>query len=147
MVKLRASIPLLVSLLAALLLSGCSLLAKDPPGVGSLTLTDKVQEGSMAPVSQLDAFTSAHKVIYATVLVQNPRKGTQVTARWTFDREGSGTFIAVDESSVTFPQDSTENYVAFSLKAVSAFLPGTYKVEVLLDGKPVREQTFKVTGA
>lgn len=142
--KFRASIALLISLLAALLLSGCGLLAKDPPGVGSVTLTDQVQEGSMAPVSTLDSFTTNHKVIYAAALVQNARKGTELEARWTFEREGA--FIPVDSSTVTFPRDGKENYVAFSLKAVTTFMPGTYKVEILLDGKPIREQSFKIAG-
>jgi len=129
---------------AAILLGGCSLLSQSPPAVGPVTLTDKVAEKTMAPLNPTDKFSTATQLIYASALVQNARKGTRVDAEWTFDKEGQGTYVPVDSSGVTFPQAGKENYVAFSLKAVTTFMPGTYKVRILLDGKPAREATFTI---
>lgn len=142
--KFRASAWLACLLLTLLLLSGCSLLAKDPPSVLSITMTDQVQEGSMEPVGSLDSFPASTKLLYAVALIKSPRQGTKVDAEWTFDQEGTGAFKPVDASSVTFPQAGRQNYVAFSLKAVTAFIPGTYKVTILLDGKPSQDLTFKI---
>lgn len=144
--KLRASIWLTsLLLLSAVLLGGCSLLAKNPPGVVSVTLTDQVKEGSMAPANARESFPNSTQLIYASALVSNPQKGTKVEARWTFDKEGQGNYVPIDSSSVTFPEARKENYVAFSLKAVTTFMPGTYKVQILLDDKPAREATFTIT--
>jgi len=145
-VLLRSSIWLTsLLLLSAVLLGGCSPLAKNPPGVVSVTLTDQVKEGSMAPENARESFASSTQLIYASALVSNPRKGTKVEARWTFDKEGQGTYSPIDHSDVTFPDARKESYVAFSLKAVTTLMPGTYKVQILLDDKPAKEATFIIT--
>lgn len=142
--KFRASAWLVCLLLAAFLLGGCSLLAKDPPSVLSITMTDQVKEGTMEPLNTLESFSASAKMLYAVALIKSPREGTKVDAAWTFDQEGTGAFKPVDTSSVTFPKAGKQNYVAFSLKAVTAFIPGTYKVTILLDGKPAQDLTFKI---
>jgi hypothetical protein len=144
-VKFRASAWLICLLLAAFLLGGCSLLAQDPPSVLSITMTDQIKEGTMEPVRTLESFPTSAKLLYAVALVKSPRQGTKVDAEWSFDQEDSGAFKPVDGSSVTFPKAGKQNYVAFSLKAVTTFNPGTYKVTILLDGKPARDLTFKIT--
>jgi hypothetical protein len=143
-VKFRASAWLVCLLLAASLLGGCTLFAQNPPSVVSIAMTDQVKEGTMEPVRTLDSFPASAKLLYAVALVKNPGQGTKVDAEWTFDQEGTGAFKPVDSSSVTFPKAGKQNYVAFSLKAVTTFIPGTYKVTILLDGKPAQDLTFKI---
>lgn len=138
--KFRAT-ALLICLAAIVLTLGCAAVS---PGIVSVTLTDQVEEQTMAPKAPRDSFTTATTMIYAATLVSNPRKGTQVEAQWTFAKDGQGSPVPVDSSSVTFGAASAQNYVAFSLKAVTTFLPGTYKVQILLDGKPARDVTFTI---
>jgi hypothetical protein len=133
-------------MLTLLPLGGCSVLKSAPPAVVSVTATDQVDAKTMAPVRAVDTFPKDVKLIYASALVTNPVKGTRVEARWGYDKEGTGSFVPVDDKSVDFPAASKQNYVAFSLKPVTTFFPGTYKVEILLDGKTTKELTFKVAG-
>lgn len=98
----------------------------------------------MEPIRTLDSFPASTKLLYAVALVKNPSQGTKVDAEWTFDQNGTGAFTPVDASGVTFPKASKQNHVAFSLKAVKDFIPGTYKVTILLDGKPAKDLTFKI---
>lgn len=125
--------------LAALLLGGCGLTKADPPSIGSLTVTDRVEEPTKAPGTPLTTFPSQSTHFYASVQVLNPAKKTRVMARWYFDQK------LIDEYEVTFERPG-DRYVAFKLQSETAkpFPPGSYKVEILLDGKLVEQKSFQV---
>jgi hypothetical protein len=140
-VKLRPYLLLLSLLLAASLLAGCGLFVSNPPSVGAVTLTDKVDASTKAPLTSLTKFPKESKLMYVSARVENARKGTRVEARWYYDKEGNGHYGVVDTATVTFDVQG-DRYVAFSLAAATTFPAGKYKVEIYLDDKLVKEQPF-----
>lgn len=141
MVKFRL---LCLLLIAALAFSGCGLLTKAPPKVTAVTLTDRVDERTRAPLNPVSGFPSGSKLFYATARVENPRQGTKMEARWFYDKEGKGNFLPVSTAQVEFDAGSAERYVAFSLTATTTFPAGAYKVQIYLDGAMVSETPFRV---
>lgn len=139
----RAPLWLVSLLLVALVLAGCSR-EKEPPALVSATMTDKVHEQTKAPLNPMTSFPSGSTLLYLSALVSNPAKGTVVEARWLYDREGKGNFANVDNTPVTFEKPARQQYVAFSLQAATVFPAGAYKVQILLDGKMVKEVAFTV---
>lgn len=137
----RVPLHLLCLLLAALLLASCS---SPPPSLMSAALTDKVDEQTMAPLNPVTSFPKSAKTLFVSTLVANPKKDTRVEARWFFDKESKGSYLSVDQASVTFDSAGKNRYVAFRLDAVTEFQPGTYKVELYLDDKLTKELTFAV---
>ena len=131
-------------LLTAGLLGGCGLLTKEPPAVASVTLTDKVDPRTRAAANAVTAFPKGTKVMYTSVQVLRPQKGTKVEAHWHYDQEGKGSFGLVDAAEVVFDTASQDRHVAFSLEATTTFPAGAYKVQVFLDGKAVKELAFSV---
>lgn len=139
--KLRRYMVLLSFLLAAGLLAGCGLFASQPATVGAVTLTDKVNPTTRAPLTSLTKFPRDSKLMYVSSRVENARKGTKVEARWYYDKEGNGQYGIVDTATVTFDVQG-DRYVAFSLAAATTFPTGKYKVEIYLDGKLAKELPF-----
>lgn len=135
--KLRLTVWFLCLSLASGLLGGCGLLSKDSPKVASVTLSDKIDSTTKAALTSLATFPKDSKLLYASVKVLNPQKGTKVEARW---------FLAdrpINSSEVTFTETG-DRHVAFSLTAREPFPPGEYKVQIWLDGKLAEEKPFGV---
>jgi len=134
----QRSIVMLVTVMA-LLLSGCGLVSSDPPAIGSLTLTNQVDEHTKAATTPLTTFPAQTSQFYASVHVLNPIKQTKVMARWYYDQK------LVDEYELAFDVKG-DRYVAFQLtsSAGKPFPAGSYKIEVLLDGQLAQQQEFRV---
>jgi hypothetical protein len=134
----QGSIALFLTVMA-LLLTGCGLVKSDPPAIGSLTLTDRIDEHTKAATSPRDGFPAQTGQFFASVQVLNPVKQTKVMARWYFDQK------LIDEYELTFDVTG-DRYVAFQLTSAAdkPFPSGPYKVEVLLDGRLVEQKEFRV---
>lgn len=139
LVKLRLLGMILAVALGANLVAGCSLLTKEPPAIGSLTVTDKVNERTREPIGAVSNFAPKPLQFFASAKVLNPRKGTRVQARWYYEDK------LVDESDVQF-EATGDRYVAFNLVAAQdkPFPSGQYQVRLFLDGKPQQQLDFKV---
>ncbi|HEY3369153.1 MAG TPA: hypothetical protein VGK74_29210 [Symbiobacteriaceae bacterium] len=142
--KFRLRLWLLSLTLIVAILSGCSL-TKEPPKVGTVTLTDQVDSSTKAAKTALTGFPKGTRLMYVSVQVLNPRKGTKVEVHWFYDKDSNGQYNRVDAADVTFDTASRDRYAAFSLEAANPpFPPGAYSVQVFLDGQQVRELKFKV---
>jgi hypothetical protein len=130
-------------LLISLLLMGCSPFQAEPPAIGTVTLTEKIDEHTKAPLGTTVRFPAGSKVIYLSAQVTHPRPGTKLEARWLYDREGSGQFHLIDGTELTFPAKG-DRYAAFRLAAKDAFPSGQYKVELYLEGQKVKELPFPI---
>ncbi len=137
--KLRLLGALLFLALGANLLAGCSLYTKEPPAIGSLTVTDKVNERTKEPIGAVSNFPPKPLQFFASAKILNPRKGTRVQARWYYEDK------LVDEADVQF-EATGDRYVAFNLIAAQnkPFPSGQYQVRLFLDGKPQQQLDFKV---
>lgn len=134
----------LLLIVTALAAYGCGLLSKAPPKVAAVTLTDRVDEVTKAPLNPLTSFPNGSKLFLVTARVENPRKDTKIEARWFYDKEGKGSYLPVDTARVAFDAGSDERYVAFSLAATTTFPSGAYKVQIFLDDAMVSETPFQV---
>jgi len=107
--------------------------------VGSLTVTDRINERTKEPVGAVSNFAPKPSQFFASAKILNPRKGTRVVARWYFEDK------LVDESEVKFDVTG-DRYVAFNLKAAQnkPFPSGRYQVRVLIDDNPQQQVDFKV---
>lgn len=129
--------------LAMLAAAGCGGANSGPPRVVSLALTTQIDPTTKAPQDAVEQFPQNTKVMYVSVRIDNPRKGTEVEAKWYYDSQGKGQFGLVDSSKVTFP-DGKKRYAAFSLTAADQFPAGSYKVAILVDGQVAQEKVFIV---
>jgi len=129
--------------LAMLAAAGCGGANSGPPRVVSLALATQIDPTTKAPQNTVERFPLNTKVMYVTVQIENPRKGTEVEGKWYYDSQGRGHFGLVDSSKVTFP-DRKKRYVAFSLRAADQFPAGSYKVAILVDGQVAQEKLFEV---
>lgn len=139
MVRGRAIIGVLLLSLAAALVGGCGLLSKGPAAVASLTLTNQVNEKTKEAVRPVQGYPAGTTQFFASVKVVSPQKGTKVAARWLFEGK------LIDEWPLEF-QTTGDRFVAFHLlsNGNQPFPNGSYRVEILLDGKQVQQQDFKV---
>jgi len=128
----------------AAVVSGCSSMGKKPPGIASVTVTDKVDEKSMAPQNSVSRFSKDVNRLFVAVLVTNPQKGTVAEVQWYFQKPGETDWQAFDKAKVTFDAKTRDRYAAFSLEAAAGFSPGSYKAEILLNGKSERAVSFAI---
>jgi hypothetical protein len=76
--------------------------------------------------------------IFASVVTEGSATAAELTARWTFQ---DGQLVNETKRSITpGARDVTE----FSIQKPDGWPPGTYKVDILLDGKPADSKTFTV---
>lgn len=139
--RYRLPICLTTLVLAAAILAGCGLLTGRPPSIGTLTLTDRVDERTQAALNPLTNLPHDTTRIFLSVQVENARKGTRVEGRWLYDKLGQGNYGMIDRAEVTFDVTG-DRYVAFSLTAATPLPPGAYKAVVYLDGKQAAERAF-----
>lgn len=138
--KVRRRFGILLVLIAIGLISGCGLFRREPAAIDSLTLTDQVDERTKQAVRPLNGFPATATQFFASVKVLNAGKGTKVTARWLYEGK------LVDEWPLVFQDADGDRFVAFNLvhRDSQPFPPGSYRVEILLDGKLVKQQDFNV---
>lgn len=111
--------------------------------VGKVVWTASVDPTTNAPGNAVQAFPNDAPVLYAVVYVTNVRAGSVLSASWTYnDVALSGVVTSVVPTALY-----TGGYVQFHLaRAASATWPaGTYKIEIALDGAPIRSATIDVT--
>jgi hypothetical protein len=78
--------------------------------------------------------------VYASVILAPPVSGSQVTARWT-SSDGQVVF----ESTQDVAPSETEAVMQFQMVKPAGLAPGSYKLEVLVDGQVVSTKDFNVT--
>jgi hypothetical protein len=74
--------------------------------------------------------------IYASVLTTGSGPAT-ITARWSY----AGRLVSEPQKTVSYKGDAATE---FHIQNSGGFPPGDYKVEILLDGKPVGSRGFRV---
>ena len=80
--------------------------------------------------------------VYAAVVMAGPAPGAQVTARWT-SPDGS----IVTESTQMVPASETEAVTEFHIVKPEGLVPGTYRVDILVDGQVASTKQFTITGS
>ena len=85
------------------------------------------------------AFTPGDSV-YASVVLTGPVPATHATARWTAS-DGQVVF----ESTQDVTPSETEAVTQFVMAKPAGLAPGTYKLEILVDGQVVSSKDFTVT--
>lgn len=127
---------------ALLLMTACSPLSASPPSIESATLTDQVDERTMAALHPRTAFPAATQRIFAAVKVADATKGTKVEAQWFYNKDSAG-YLHVDNAVYIF-EKGVSQHVAFSLVSTEGLPKGEYKVVILLDGQETKEIPFTV---
>jgi hypothetical protein len=77
--------------------------------------------------------------VYAAVVLTAPVPAAQVTARWT-----SADGQIVSESTQMVTPSETEAVTQFQVVKPEGLAPGTYKLEILVDGQVVSTKDFAV---
>lgn len=131
---------LMVSLLYIFLLN-CSF-AK--AGMSQLSVTDKVDTVTMAPVDSKNVFSVDAPEIWATAYLENIPPDSTVGAVWLYYDEKAGA-----ETVLTRVETKAEGsrYAAFRImpNARQFFLEGRYQVQFMLNNEKVGSVDFKVT--
>ena len=109
-----------------------------PPRIESVELARDFKDGK--PVGQTTAFP-ADSTFHAVVRVSAARNDTRVKAGWTAVDAGGEQNRIIDEKEVTGPGDQA---VDFTLSLPRPWPPGSYKVDIYLDGKLERSVDFTV---
>jgi hypothetical protein len=77
--------------------------------------------------------------VYAAVVLAGPAPGAQVTARWT-SPDGS----VVTETTQTVPASEAEAVTEFHIVKPEGLAPGTYRVDILVDGQVASTKEFTI---
>ena len=148
---LRADIGLL---LVALFVSGCSLVNTSSSGVQSPSTTTAAgaelgrivtaqsidTANHNAPVNETSTFNSLNQAIYAVVEAQRIDPGTTMFARWSRDGKPFE-----DSKEITADKQYQNTYVEFHLEPTNkAIDPGSYTVQVFVNGNPDKQANFTV---
>jgi hypothetical protein len=88
--------------------------------------------------SPVDTF-SPNDTIYASVETQGASPSTTLSARWTFQ---DGQTVSEETQSIA---PTGPAITEFHVSKPDGLPPGSYKVEIMLDGASVRTATFKVS--
>jgi hypothetical protein len=89
-------------------------------------------DANNAPTALADTFSPSQKTIYVVAEAKQVAPGTRLAASWTRD----GTPVEVS-NEVVAQQGYRNTNIEFHLNAgTDGFAPGSYKVELLVNGKP-----------
>jgi hypothetical protein len=77
--------------------------------------------------------------VYASLDLEGPVPASQVTARW-LAADGS----VVSETTVPVTASDTEGAAQFQFAPPAGLAPGTYKMEIVVDGQVVNTKEFTV---
>jgi hypothetical protein len=146
---LRASLGLL---LVALVVSGCSLLNNGSSAQSPSTTTSGAELGRIvtaesidtanhnAPVNETSTFNRLNQAIYAVVEAQRIDAGTTMFARWSRDGQPFE-----DSQEIKADKQYQNTYVEFHLEPTNkAIDPGSYTVQVFVNGNPAKQANFTV---
>ena len=147
---LRAGIGLL---LVALFVSGCSLVnsssgtqspnATTDSGaqLGRIVTAESIDTANHnAPVNETSTFNRLDQAIYAVVEAQRIDPGTTMFARWSRDGKPFE-----DSEEIRADKQYQNTYVEFHLEPTNkAIDPGSYTVQVFVNGNPAKQANFTV---
>jgi hypothetical protein len=127
----------------ASLAAACSPPAAAPPPAAQNTVrvTDVNVGRSLAPDKQIADKTDSFKpaeTIYVSIKTEGSAPSATLKARWIYGEDQ-----LVQESSQTIAPNQTA-VTEFHVSKPGGWPAGSYKVEVSLDGSPVKTETFKV---
>lgn len=83
---------------------------------------------------------NATDTVYASVVFDPPIPTSQVTARWTSSDGG-----VIGETTQTVPASEAEGVTQFAFAPPAHLPPGTYRLDVLVDGQVQSTKEFTVT--
>jgi len=143
-------------LLVALFVSGCSLVnsssGAQSPSTPDTTTTAGAELGRIvtaqsidtanhnAPVNETSTFNSLNQAIYAVVEAQRIDPGTTMFARWSRDGKPFE-----DSDEIKADKQYQNTYVEFHLEPTNkAIDPGSYTVQVFVNGNPAKQANFTV---
>ena len=109
--------------------------------VATLTLGSAIDAG-YAVTAPATRFAPDTPVIYASVATRGRTAGATLGVRWRY-LEGRG--VLVNELSQTVATDGPA-VTTFKVQNPNRWPAGRYSVEISLDGKPVAQRDFEVTG-
>lgn len=132
--NLHTSVPFRPALLLAalVLLGACS---RGPLTVTAVQVGKSVNSDSSVAVHST-SFKPADTV-FAAALSAGSGSG-ELTARWSFN----GRQLSEESRRVSYTKDAA---TAFHLQYPAGLPPGDYTVEMLVDGRPAGERTFRVS--
>jgi len=149
---LRAGIGLL---LVALFVSGCSLFnnssstqspstpstATAGAELGRIVTAESIDTANHnAPVNETSTFNKLDQTIYAVVEAQRIDPGTTMFARWSRDGKPFE-----DSAEIKADKQYQNTYVEFHLEPTNrAIDPGSYTVQVFVNGNPAKQADFTV---
>ncbi|HWB60690.1 MAG TPA: hypothetical protein VG733_14440 [Chthoniobacteraceae bacterium] len=93
-----------------------------------------------APTALADTFSPSQKAIYVVAEAKQVAPGTRLSATWSRD----GTPVQVSDEVVA-TQGYHDTNIEFHLNpGAGGFAPGSYKAQIIVDGKPGPEASFTV---
>jgi len=140
---------LVLSLAAMAALVSCS--SKQPETQTATTMTEthtvhvnRVDLGQNLTADRrvvtTDTPFNATDTVYAAVVFDPPVPTSQVTARWTSSDGG-----VIGETTQTVPASEAEGVTQFAFAPPAKLPPGTYRLDVLVDGQVQSTKEFTVT--
>jgi hypothetical protein len=142
-------------LLIALLVSGCSLFNTNSDAqipstpnsttagaeLGRIVTAESIDTANHnAPVNETSTFNSLNQTIYAVVEAQRIDPGTTMFARWSRDGQPFE-----DSAEIKADKQYQNTYVEFHLEPTNrAIDPGSYTVQVFVNGNPAKQANFTV---
>lgn len=106
--------------------------------VAEAYMASQINEATAEPVVKTDTFSTNDSVVYATAKIKNVPSDTKVTAIWHYIPTGES---LPSENYITVNKDM---WVQFSLENPNGFVPGDYKVEIVLNDEVVKTLNFTV---
>ncbi len=133
-----------VALLALTLVALLAACGGGPPTVNGVTMATGTQGDNKDPVGATNSFPASTGVFHAVVAVSNLASSSKLTAQWSVVDAGSAATPGQQITSTDITTDGTRN-VDFTLTPNNGQLPpGTYKVDILLNGQQAATQQFTV---
>ena len=146
---MRRMLPMFAIL--ALVLASCT---RQTPETTTETSTTETHTVQVSRVDLGNSLTSDRRVItttttsfapkdtvYASVVLAAPTPASQLTARWTAP-DGA----VVSETTQTVSASPEEGVAQFQVATPDGLPPGTYKLEILVDGQVVSTRDFTIAG-
>jgi hypothetical protein len=107
--------------------------------VASITLGDAVTPDHKVR-KEVTSFAPNQKTIYVSVETSGSTAGATLNAKWSY-LEGNGQLVNSVSQSIVADGPAT---TTFRVQNPDLWPVGKYKVDILLDGKPVQSKTFEV---
>jgi hypothetical protein len=140
---------LVIPVLLGIALISCA--RKPESETSTTTETQKVQVnridlgrtiGTDRRITTITESFAPRDTVYASVILAAPAPAGQVTARWT---SADGTIVS--ESTQMVSPSQIETMTDFYIAKPEGLAPGTYKLEILVDGEVTSTKQFIVTGS